>query len=185
MSRRDGKRCIAISKRLTGAYRISFTAMMMALSLLFLYCASLFPTGRLTLFFISSAFIAPLAFENELGLGIIAYIGTSILGFLILSNKLLVVPYVLLFGHYGIGKYLFEKKLKKAMAFVAKWLYFNVFLGICLILVKDLLLTEAISQLPIWIIIVAAQVAFVIYDFAYSLVLDIYFKKIRKYLIRS
>ena len=172
-------------RRLTGAYRISLTAMMMAFSLLFFYLGTMLPTGRLVCYFVSSIFIAPLAYEDEVGLSVIAFIGAALLGLLIVPNKLNVIPYVLFFGHYGIGKYFIEKKCGKLLGFLIKFVYFNICFVACYFLVKDLLFSaEALATIPVWIIFVGAQVVFLIYDFAYSLGLDIYFRYIRKRLIK-
>ena len=159
--------------------------MSISLSLLFFYLAMIIPTGRIALFFISSIFVAPLAYERELGLSIIVYIGTSLLAFLIVANKMMMIPYVLLFGHYGIGKVLAERKFKRLVAFIVKLIYFNICLAGCLIIGMELLINrELIDAIPIWLLVIIAQVVFVIYDFAYSLVIDIYFKRIRKFLFK-
>lgn len=173
-----------MGKHMKGSRRISLTAMMMALSVLALYLGAVLPTGRLTLYVVSSLFFAPLAYEREVGLSLLAFIGTSLIGLLILPNKLMLLPYVLFFGHYGIGKYLLERIRSKPLSIVLKLVYFDICMPLIYWLAKDILFANVALPLDIWVIALIAQPGFILFDFAYSLALDIYFKSIRPRLMR-
>ncbi len=57
------------------AHRISLTAMFATMSLLFLYLASVLPTMRIAMYFLSSVFVMGLVVEEEIGLALIMFTG--------------------------------------------------------------------------------------------------------------
>lgn len=164
-------------------FRISLAAMFAAFTLICLYLAAILPTGRISFYFLSSIFVAALLVEDQPGAAMLMFVAVGGLALLIVPNLLLVLPYVLLFGHYGIGKYFIEKIRDKVTAFVLKLVYFDVFLALTYFLVFDQLAGEVLKNLPVWALIALSQVAFVIYDFLYSKLTVFYVKVIRKRLM--
>ena len=158
--------------------------MISALSLVFLYFAIIVPTGRLAVYFLSSVFIAALVMENELGLAVLSYVVTSLLAMLLVGLIPALIPYLLLFGHYGIGKALFERMHNKAFSFLGKFAYFNVFLLLTYLLAKDVLLAAAGITLPVWLLWLLAQVVFVVYDTLFTVIITLYNHKIRRFLLK-
>lgn len=165
--------------------KLSLAAMLAAFTLLFLYIASIVPAGKLAMYFLSSVFISALLVEYESGLAFLMFVAVSLLSFLILPDRTRVFYYILFFGHYGIGKYYIEKIKDKVIAFVVKLLYFNAAMALMYILATKVLLADTASPLPLWALIILAQVLFVIYDYLFSLVTQFYYTRIRKWLIRS
>lgn len=166
------------------SYRVSLTAMFAALTLIMLYLAAILPTGRLAFYFLSSIFVSAILVERQPVMAFMLYIVVSGLGLLIVPNLAMVLPYVLLFGHYGIGKYYIEKIKDKVTCFILKLLYFDLFLGLAYWLAGALLVGSVLEQLPFWALIVLSQAAFVIYDLLYSKVTAYYYNNIRKKLVR-
>lgn len=165
--------------------KLSLAAMLAAFTLLFLYIASIIPTGKLAMYFLSSVFISALLVEYETGLAFLMFVAVSLLSFLILPDRTRIFYYILFFGHYGIGKYYIEKVKDKVIAFVVKLLYYNAAMAIMYILAAKVLLSDTVSLLPLWALIIIAQVLFVIYDYLYSVVTQFYYQRIRKWLIHS
>lgn len=169
-----------------GSYRISLTAMFAALSLIVLYLAAVLPTMNIALYFISSIFSACLLSERQLSLSIILYIVVSLLGVLIIPNIFGVLPYVFLFGHYGIGKYYIEKNIRnKIVAFLIKLVYFDIFMALIYVFANEVFFAGIMDKIPIWAIVLLVQVAFFVYDFIYTQVAVFYYTNIRNKLIRS
>ena len=169
------------------AHRISLTAMFAALSLLFLYMASVLPTMRIAMYFLSSVFVMGLVIEEEIGLAMLMYAAVSLLSLLLMPNILRVVPYVLFFGHYGIGKYYIQTRIKdKVIGYSLKLLYYNLALVLIYLLARQILIEDIFaSGISFWLFIVIAEVAFVVYDFAFAKVTTFYFNNIRRFLMKN
>ena len=172
------------------AHRVSLTAMFASMSLLFLYLASVLPTMRIAMYFLSSVFVMGLIVEEEIGLALLMFGAVSVLSLLLMPNILRVVPYVLFFGHYGIGRYYIQTRIKsKVGGFVLKLLYFNAALVLIYLLARQII-NEDIFQHELfrnmfWLAIVLAQIAFVLYDYVYTKIVTFYFNNIRRLLMKN
>ena len=168
------------------AHRVSLTAMFAAMSLLFLYLAAVLPTARFAMYFISSIFIMGLILEEEIGLAFLMYVAVSLLGLLLMMPQFaFVMPYVLFFGHYGLGKYYLETHVKdKVVRYILKLLYYNVAL-VLIYLVARATVVDILDVIPIWAVILIAEAAFVIYDFLFTKVTGYYFNNIRRLLMKD
>ena len=169
------------------AHRVSLTAMFAAMSLLFLYLASVLPTMRVAMYFLSSVFVMGLVLEEEIGLAFLMFAAVSLLSLLLMPNILRVVPYVLFFGHYGIGKYFIETNIKdKVVRYIGKLLYFNVAVALIYFLARKIFVQDLLDTgIAVWLLIVLAEVAFVVYDYVFTKVASYYFSNIRRFLMKS
>ncbi len=169
------------------AHRVSLTAMFASMSLLFLYLASVLPTGRIAMYFLCSVFVMGLVLEEEIGLAFLMYIAVSLMSLLLMPNIIRVLPYVLFFGHYGIGKYYIQTRIKdKVAAYIVKLLYYNVALGLVYLLAQQIIYEDVLSTgVAFWLFVVLAEVAFVIYDFLYDKVTTYYFNNLRRLLMKN
>ncbi len=169
------------------AHRVSLTAMFAAMSLLFLYLASVLPTMRIAMYFLSSVFVMGLVIEEEIGLAILMFIGVSLMSLLLMPNILRVLPYVFFFGHYGIGKYYIQTRIKdKVAAYIVKLIYYNVALALIYLLAKQIIFEDILdSGIAFWLFVVLAEVAFVVYDFLFDKVTSFYFNNLRRLLMKN
>jgi hypothetical protein len=172
------------------AHRVSLTAMFASMSLLFLYLASILPTMNITMFFLSSVFVMGLVLEEEIGLAFLMFAVVSLLSLLLLPDKLLVIPYVMFFGHYGIGKYYIETGIRdKIIRYIIKLLYYNVALVLIYIVTlfvnTDVLSGVMYFNVPLYYLIPLAELAFVLYDFLFTKVTAYYFSHIRRSLMKD
>ena len=163
-----------------GAGNVSLAAMFSAFSLLFLYLASLLPGVQIIMYFLSSIFVMGIMLEESYGLAVLAAMVVSILGLLLLPDKTLLLPYVFFFGHYGIGKYLIEKRQRRGAAMLLKYVYFNAAMAALYFTASSLLFAQIPFELPLWAFIVAMEVLFLIYDFLFSKVTHYYDERIRR-----
>jgi hypothetical protein len=163
-----------------GAGVLSLAAMFSAFSLLFLYLASLLPSVQLVMYFLSSVFVMGLMLEESYGSAVLSVMVVSVLGLLILPDKTLLLPYVFFFGHYGIGKYLIEKRRRRASAMVLKYIYFNIALALLYFTAKSLLFSQIPFDLPLIAFIIVLEIAFLVYDFLFSKVTLYYNERIRR-----
>ena len=164
-------------------YQISLGAMLSVLALIALYLSAILPAGRITFYFLSGIFLAPLLFERQLRIAVIVYIATSLLSLLVLPGMVSSLPYILLFGHYGIGKFLIEENCKKKRAYLLKWIYYNISIVLVYFVCFSVLAGEWMAGLAWPWLFVLAQVAFVIYDYVYSYMILLYHKYLRRALM--
>ncbi len=169
------------------AHRVSLTAMFAAMSLLFLYLASVLPTMRIAMYFLSSVFVMGLVIEEEIGLAVMMFVGVSLMSLLLMPNILRVLPYVFFFGHYGIGKYYIQTRIKdKVAAYIVKLIYYNIAVALVYLLAQQIIFEDILdSGIAFWLFVVLAEVAFVVYDFLYDKVTAFYFNNLRRLLMKN
>jgi uncharacterized membrane protein (GlpM family) len=139
------------------------------------------------MYFLSSVFVMGLVIEEEMGLAILMYIAVSLMSLLLMPNILRVLPYVFFFGHYGIGKYYIQSRIKdKVAAYIVKLLYYNVALGLVYLLAQQIIYEDVLNTgMAFWLFVVLAEVAFVVYDFVFDKVTAYYFNNLRRLLMKN
>ena len=165
---------------------LSLSAMFAAFTIVVLYLSYVFPNMKMTFYFLSSVFVMGVLVERRVMPAILVFVASSLLSLILLPVGY-ALPYILLFGHYGIGKFIIEEKLSTVPAFLVKLVYFDVFLAAVYFLVFAsgmLPLGSALEKLPIWAIALIAQPLFFVYDFVFSKVTVFYVNHIRSKFLR-
>ncbi|MCX7923938.1 MAG: hypothetical protein N3B21_18285 [Clostridia bacterium] len=162
--------------------RLSLSGILIALTVITLFIASIAPTNKLALYALSSFFTAVIVIEFGIKTGWVFYISSSMLSLLIIQNKIRIVPYIAFFGLYGIVKFYTERLGNIVLEYVLKIIYFNVCLYASIQLVKELFAIKPPQWLPWWAIIAGFQVVFLLYDYVYTLFVQYYNQKLRKLL---
>lgn len=165
---------------------LSLSAMFTAMTLVVLYFSFVFPDLKMTFYFLSSVFIMGILVEARVMAAVLSYVAASLLALILLPIGY-ALPYVLLFGHYGIAKYLIEGKLSTIPAFLIKLLYFDAFMVAIYFLVYAsgmLPMGDMMQKLPVWALALITQLLFLLYDFLFSKVTVFYVNNIRNQFIR-
>lgn len=159
---------------------VSLYVMFGLLTMITLYFAYVFPKINILFYILSSFFIMGITAENKPLAAFITYLCVSAAS-LILMPISYALPYIALFGHYAIAKYLLERLKDKAIRFTAKLLYFNAFCAIIYfaVLQTQFLPSEIYSSLPVWALILILQPCFIIYDILLSVVNRAYAENIK------
>lgn len=170
-------------RKLTPAKTLTMGAAVCALTLLFLYAASVLPTGRIACCFLASLFVYALAYEGAYGSAILAFLAASALAFFLLPQKATLIPYLTLLGHYGIFKRAVDMNVPgRAGRFIAKWLYCNIFTACGALAAAKILKTELFSlpaEIPVWTLAIGAEVAFILYEILFTVAARFYENRIR------
>lgn len=163
------------------AFTLALGGICLALTIIFMFAGSFAVGIELTLFAISSMFVAVMIIESGIGGGIILYIAAVIMGLMLVPNKVAIVPYAFFFGYYGIVKYLIEKLPNAAAQIIVKVAFFAVVLSVGLLGFKELLL-EAIEMpvFPAAVLIIGGTLMLMLYDYIFTLVINIYMVKIKR-----
>lgn len=163
---------------------IALNGVLGALAVICLLLANILPTNKISLYALSSFFISVIIIENSIRAGWIFYAATTLLGFMIVPDKISIVPYALFFGGYGIIKYYIEKLDRIILEYILKFLFFNACACIILLAAGSLFKAEPIVAFSWWLLIIAGEIVFFIYDFVYTLFINYYRDKLRTKLRR-
>lgn len=159
--------------------RIALNGILGALAVICLLLAAILPTNRISLYALSSFFIAISIIENGIKAGWIFYGATSLLAFIVVPDKLGLIPYAVFFGLYGIVKYYIEKLNRIVFEYILKFVYFNACMGIAVFAASEFLGYPLTSGLPWWLLIIILEMVFFAYDFVYTLFINYYREKLR------
>lgn len=162
------------------AKKVAYGGIVNLLTIVSLYLASILPTNRLLFFGLSSIFLAIVVIEFGTKFAFINFISASILGLILVYNKLILVPYILFFGYYGIVKYIIEKINNIVFEWILKLLIYNCALYLIFLFTIKLLMEDIKVNLPIWVLIILVEVVFIAYDFGFSVAISYYKDKIKK-----
>lgn len=155
--------------------KIAYTGILLALNIIILLLVNIIPMNTLFLMGIASLLISIVILEYGIKLGFVFYIASSILSFIVLTNKAQWILYVFTFGVYGLVKYLIERDRPFYIDLGLKLCFANVVVLFVYFILK------AIVFIPINIYtILVFQVAFLVYDYIYTLFIEYYEAKLRK-----
>lgn len=171
-----------MSENKSNTRKIALNGILGALALVCLFLATVMPTNRIALYALSSFFISVAIVESGVKAGWLFYASTTLLALIIIPDKLGLVPYVIFFGFYGIVKYYIEKLDRIIPEYILKFIYFNICLGIAWFLIRQIFIAEITVKLPWYLIIIALEVIFLIYDFVYTLFIAYYRDKLKRML---
>lgn len=158
---------------------IAQSGILIALTLAVLYSASVLPISTLSILTVASCLIPISIIRTSLKHSILIYLSSSILSFFLVPINIWIL-YSLFFGIYGIIKFFIEKLDNLIYEIILKFLTFNILLYIIYIIFK--LFIGFKVKLSLWIIILIAQIAFLIYDYALTLIITYFLNKINKHL---
>lgn len=158
--------------------KIAIGGILAALTVIVVIAASFVPTGKASLYVLASFLTAIFIIHTDLKYGILFYIVSSLLIWIILPEKIAVIPYVGFFGWYAIVKALIEKLNKRFLEWLIKILLFNALAVTSFFLFQSLLPKIDYSN-PIVLLTTVAplEVIFVIYDYVFTLIIDFYYKR--------
>lgn len=154
-----------------------------ALTLISLFLATVVPTGRLSLYALSSFPTAVIVIEYGIRRGWAFYASTALLGLIIIPDKTAVIPFIVFFGIYGAVKYHIEKIRKLFIEYPLKLLYFNLCLAAALITLREFFFAGSqLDKFPLGLLIIAFEVVFILYDYVYTLFIDYYHNRLKSIL---
>lgn len=153
---------------------------LLALSIVTLFAATWIPGIELTLYTISSFYVAFIMIEISQGAGWLFYAASLMLGFMIIPNKTGIIPYALFFGLFAMVKFYIErsKKLPQPAEIILKLLFCNLSFISGIVLFGELFLgTIRVPDVALPILFIGAQIFFLAYDYLFTLVINFYLKR--------
>lgn len=155
--------------------KVAYSGILLGVHTILLILINIIPMNTLFIMGIASLIISIIIMEFGPKSGVIFYLASIILSFLVINNKAQWVLYNLTFGVYGLIKYIIEQDRSIYLEYILKIIFANMLLMITYFILRGFI------YIPINILtILAFQVVFMIYDSVYTKFIDYYETKIRK-----
>ena len=162
---------------------VAVTAMLSALSLVILYLSSIAPTARTGVVAIAGLVPAAAVISVELRSGLYCYMVTSIMAIFLVPDKNNVILYIAFLGLYPVVKCFCERVKSVVVGWAFKLAFFNGILCLLWFGFQTVILPSLPSFLDNWgLVMVAGNVAFVIYDMGFTKLIYAYSHKVDRYL---
>lgn len=167
--------------------KFTVASIMSALAIVCIFGSAYLPTGRIALLAITSMCVLVTVAECGVRFAWIQYVATSLLAILLIPFKFQVLLFVALLGYYPILKLHIEKIKILWLEWLVKILFFNGLLIVVYFIFKYFLLQYvsfgAIFDVVIsniWLVLLIAEIIFVVYDYLLSFFAHYYRETISK-----
>ncbi len=175
----------------SNAKRLALCGVLSSLSLLFLLGAGLIPFAVFTGPFFASLCLIPVVSEFGPKTSFLAYLAISILAFILVGNKEVVLFFILLTGYYPILQPFFTRLSSRVLRVALKFFLFlsataAVYLVLLFVFSNPALMAE-FSGLSLWfwlLWVAAGTLTFFLYDILVDKVRIIYLCRFRKIIFR-
>ena len=155
--------------------KITYSGILLGLNIVLLLISNLISINTMFFMGLASLIISVIVMEYGVNTGVVFYIASIILSFIVMPNKSQWLLYILTFGIYGLVKYFIEKGRPIYTEIILKLIFANLVAVILYLILKNIVI------IPINIItIIVYQVAFLVYDYVYSLFIEYYNEKIKR-----
>ncbi len=166
--------------------KFTVASIMTALALVCLFGSAYLPTGRITLLAVTSMCILVTVAQCGTRYGWLQYAATSILAILLIPFKFQVLIFIVLLGYYPMVKLYIERIEKLWLEWIVKILFFTALLIIAYFVVKYFLVRHIsfgaifdIVMTHLLLVVIIAEVIFVIYDYLLSFFARFYNENIK------
>ncbi len=151
---------------------LTVSAFCAALSTVILALGQLLPAQRLALLCVSSLGVVVSLCTNGRRWALCSYAVSAALGLLLLPEKSMPLAYALFCGYYPILKLKLEELKSAPLRYSLKLLCFNLTFAAYYFLAK------LVAELPLWLLSLGANGAFLVYDYALGKLILLYSRKI-------
>lgn len=158
----------------------AYLGVLLGLNQLFIILSSIIETNTIIAFAGAALIVGIVVVEFGGKSGAVFYLASCVLGFFLTFNKVEIITYIIFFGLYSLAKHVIEiKLLNKKTQIAAKFIFFNLSLAAMYFAVR-LLITLKLY----WWMILGAQVMFIVYDYAFTIMINYYINTIKPKLKR-
>ncbi len=166
--------------------KLTLTAMVTALNLLFLYASEVLTGTRVIFCFMTALFVQTLLCEGYGRQAFLSYLATVLLGFLLCPNRLSWFFYTALLGHYGIVRQFFRRYITVSwVRSLFTVLYCNLGTALAvwaLYSISGVDIRSLLPELPLPMLIIIGEGCFFFMDVLYEASVSLYLKRFRRLL---
>lgn len=164
--------------------KIAFCGLISALGVVIMFLTGLIPVATLALPAIAGCLLIAVVAEAGIGWGICAYAVTAVLSFFIAPDREAALFYILFFGYYPVIFAVLGRIKRRVLQYGAKLLVFNAAVILEVIIAVNLLgipfeQMEMLGKFTAPVLLVMANLVFVIYDIALDRLITDYYRKYR------
>lgn len=166
------------------SYKVALGGIVSALCLLCMFMAGIMPMFYLLLPMAAGVLLMIIATEVSISWAWLTYVSVSLLALFITADKESALIFIMLFGHYPIIRFYMRKMNLKRLRYLLKWAIFNVcavgfFYVTVFLFGLDQMLTEMedFGKYGGIIMLVLANIIFVLYDFNLEAAYVVYQKR--------
>lgn len=157
---------------------ITLGGILIALTIITLYLNLIIPINTFAILTISSCYVPIAIIKDNIKLGILVYVASSIIGFLIIPLNIM-IPFVLYFGIFGLVKFYIEKLKNLPLEIILKLAFSNLMLFLGYFLFTSFV-GPINFKLPLWMLLILVQFVFIIFDYALTLIITSFITRFNK-----
>ncbi|SHH50386.1 hypothetical protein SAMN02745823_00102 [Sporobacter termitidis DSM 10068] len=158
---------------------------MTAFAVALLYLASILPAERMGIVAVSSLFGIAAVIEAGIPAGVFVFLGGSLIGWLLVPYKPVILLYALFLGYYPVVKSLAEKLKNKVLQWAVKLAVFNLAFTALWFLFSALVFGPAILKLGTGLVYPVGNLVFILYDIGLTRLIGVYIVRISKNLRKN
>lgn len=173
------------------SFKVAYGGMIVALSLVAMMATMIFPYAEYALPAIAGVLLIGLVVEFGFRTAVVSYIAVSLLSAMIVPNKEAVILFIAFLGYYPILKGRLELLKSRVAEWCIKFGIFNFAVLLSYYLMSTVFgLKEVIAEIEafrfgIWVLLILANLVFLIYDFAVTRLISFFICRIRPKYIRN
>ena len=158
--------------------KTTFCAMMSVLGILCLMVSNILQANTIFLYLFSTLFTYICTEEHGIKYGILTYAVISIIGFMIVADKLSIMAYVIIVGYYPVIKHITDHfNTNKIIKWILK-IVFAIFVATVALFLLNAYLPEDMNLFFLYPVGVAV---FIAYDIALTMGIKFYVLRLRKF----
>lgn len=166
-------------------FKITLGGIVAALSIVIMFLSGVIPIGTYALPALAGILLIAVVIEAGRSFAAAVFAAVVLLSFFVSPDKETALCYAIFFGYYPILKSIFESINNKALQIILKLLVFNTAALASYFIAVNLLSVPAdtfyIGKLNLPLLLLAVgNIMFIVYDFALTLLISTYFKRLRK-----
>lgn len=154
----------------------TLSALLISLTIVLLALNTLLPISTISILTVTSTIIPIAIIKTSVRNSILIYISSSLLGLLLLPKDI-VILYIMFFGIYGLIKFFIEKLNNLYFEIPLKIIFSSLVLLVYYFVFNSFINLSNID-LPLYLIFIGANIAFLIYDYALTMLISYYIEKI-------
>lgn len=173
------------------AFKIALGGVISSLCLFFMFCSGFLPMLDYTIPTFSGFLMVIMIVETSAAWAFTTYVAVSLLALLITPNLQCSLLFVIFMGYYPILKYYLDKLRFKPLAWVIKFAVFNAAVLLFYYLFQFVFMTENLlegmerfGKYAELVLLVGANVFFIVCDYLVGQLTDIYVNWFRKRILR-